>query len=153
MSDETQLWQLRDPPVACEDVDGEVVLIDLENGTYYSLRDAAAVAFRYLAGGRPRGEAVAALDAAFEGGAERLGEGLDQLRQALVTARLLVPRAEGQAPVEVPEAGGAKAPVKHFTLEAFTDMQELLVLDPIHEIEASGWPAARPAEAEAETKA
>jgi hypothetical protein len=30
-------------------------------------------------------------------------------------------------------------------LEKYTDMQELLLLDPIHDVEEAGWPKARPA--------
>jgi hypothetical protein len=29
----------------------------------------------------------------------------------------------------------------HPQLQKYTDMQELLLLDPIHEVEESGWPA------------
>ncbi len=32
-------------------------------------------------------------------------------------------------------------------LETYTDMQELLLLDPIHDVDETGWPAARPHQA------
>jgi len=42
------------------------------------------------------------------------------------------------APVEA--APRAKEPFERPVLEKFTDVQELLALDPVHDVDGSGWP-------------
>jgi hypothetical protein len=38
----------------------------------------------------------------------------------------------------------AKRPFHAPGLQAFQDMQDMLALDPIHDVEAAGWPVPRP---------
>ena len=125
-------YEVNKPDVVDESVDGEALIVHLGTGAYYSARGAGDIAWQLLAKGATASEIAArtggdaAAIAAFAG--ELLGEGL--LRH-----RTREPEQDG--------AVGAitEAPV----LEKYTDMQELLLLDPIHDVEEAGWPKARPA--------
>jgi hypothetical protein len=59
-----------------------------------------------------------------------------------VAERILVPADESAAPVLTPhpENGAAAQPYQEPKLGKYTDMQELLLLDPVHEVDEAGWP-------------
>jgi hypothetical protein len=115
------------PEVVHETVDGEVVIIHLGTGVYYSIRGRGVALWEGAAAGATteRLTEVAPDDGASflaeletEGLIERISGGDDTWR------------ANGQ-PVNDP-------PV----LERFTDMEDLLLLDPVHEVDDQGWPHA-----------
>ena len=124
------------PGVVGESVDGEALIVNLETGCYYSARGTAEAIWALLATGLPRVEILAALAGRFES--------TELEREALAFIDHLV--AEGLA-VEGGTAGtmsaGSPADAEPWStpiLEKFTDMQALLLLDPIHEVDATGWP-------------
>jgi hypothetical protein len=125
-------------------IDGEVVVIDLRTGNYFSLVDSAAVIWASLAA-RPTHDDVAAYlarvyDAEPEQCFARSGAFLDTLvAEGLVVS---LEDAEGAGPLPEPPVGSGPLPEPRF--EKFDDMQQLILLDPVHEIDESvGWPRLR----------
>jgi hypothetical protein len=126
------------PQSVAQDFDGEIVALNLANGTYYSLRELGAVLWRDLAAGHPV-ERLAAI-----AGESSVGEQpvLDFAAKATAEG-LMRPAAGAASPNEAPQliaalAGGA-APAPIF--ETYVDMQTLILLDPVHEVdETKGWP-------------
>lgn len=59
-----------------------------------------------------------------------------------LAAENLISAAEGSAPLLAPsdDDGAAEFPAPR--LERYTDMQDLLLLDPIHDVDERGWPNA-----------
>ncbi len=131
--------------VVSEIIDGEAVIMQMRTGHYFSTRGTGAVLWDLLqrgvdlptaaqlfaeATGTSRDVTAAAIDA-FVADATRhqLGES--------------VPSTEATSRDGLPPLGAAwTAPV----LEVFTDMEDLLLLDPIHDVsEAVGWPMQKPA--------
>jgi Coenzyme PQQ synthesis protein D (PqqD) len=135
-------FRVNSPTVVSETVDGEVVMIHLDTGNYYSLRGTGAFIWDAL----ERGATVESINAALLGGAHNgtdvkahLGSFIDQL----ATEELIVPTddpARGSAaPVEL-TVDSFEPPL----LEKYTDMQHLILLDPVHEVdEGEGWPRPR----------
>jgi hypothetical protein len=105
------------PDVLDEVFDGEAVLVNLRTGRYYALDAAATAVWRAVVAGEP------------------LPEGTGAFARRLVEEELAV----GDVPDGVGDDGG---PV----MEVFTDMEDILLLDPIHDVDydAAGFPA-RPA--------
>lgn len=134
----TDRYELNTPPIVAELVEGEVIAIDLDRGSYYSLEKETAAIWTALISGRSSGEILAALPSAPEG--ERLAGELQGFVEALLAEKLIRP----SAPARRPEGAiGAMIPWPAQTLrfERFTDMQDLLILDPVHEVdEEAGWP-------------
>lgn len=124
-------------PVSHECIDGEVVAIHMGNGTYYSMLDVAAVLWQSIAAGVSSEELILAAQRAYPDQPESREETARFLDQ-LVAEGLVV--AADDAPVA--KAGVPAFPARYVTpkLELFTDLQELLMLDPIHEVDATGWP-------------
>lgn len=121
------------PDVIDEEFEGEAVLVQLRTGCYYALNDAGTAAWRAIAGGRSAATVAAGLE---------LDEGVVAAFLARLLAEQLVePAAADLGPGELEAlVAGSGAP----ELQRFTDMQELLLLDPIHDIDLNGdgWPVA-----------
>ena len=147
-------YRVNTPTVAAETVDGEVLMINLESGNYYSLRDTGAAIWDGVEHGVPT-VAIAATLAQRLPGADTVAL-VDDFLAELATEHLVVPRDATADPVAgagvevawtppapaAPSASAASAapPV----LEKFTDMQHLILLDPVHEVDAAeGWPIQR----------
>lgn len=119
------------PDVIDETFDGEAVLVNLDSGCYYALSPAATVLWNLCADGRSARSLLASSDAS----EQSIAAFVDQF-----TAEGLLVAGEVDAG---PAAQRAEVPGEP-TIEKFTDMQELLMLDPIHDIDldADGWPVA-----------
>jgi hypothetical protein len=132
------------PQVVSEQYENEALAINLDSGTYYSLNAASAKVWAMILNNEP----VHAIVQAFELGDARAAALHDFLTR-LVQEHLVVCCEPADSPG--PDAAGAtpagavaEGDVPSFGLEVFTDMQDLLLLDPIHDVEDEGWPVARP---------
>jgi len=126
-------YKINEPDVTFESFEGELLVINLGNGNYHSLRGSAVQIWPGLAAGQT-GSEVAKLWESQGDHTAAIQTFIDQL----VAEKLIV--ARGDKPVEsvTPSAdtGEFTAP----SLENYTDMQDLLMLDPIHEVDVTGWP-------------
>lgn len=122
-------------------IDGQVLIIRSDTGSYYSLEGSAADVWRGLMAGLDDGQIVAGLEARYAGDSENVTIDVVAFLGSLLSEGLV---EEGQIylvtefPTELPPAAAWVAP----TLQAFTDMQDLLLFDPIHEVGPEGWPHA-----------
>ena len=122
-------------PIAHETLDGEVVILDQESGTYFSLTGAGAAIWEHIVAGADDAQIVAACETAFDGA---VAEEVTALLARLVTDKIVVAH-EGAGSGAAP-AGAERAPWVSPKLDRFTDLQSLLLLDPIHDVDESGWP-------------
>ena len=123
--------------VVSETIDGEVVAIDLESGRYYSLEGPAARAWEAIQAGQDL-DGIAAVVAAETGvGADEAGADVAAFVAELAAEGLL---AGGNGNAQAAPGPGRVALVLH----RYTDMQDLIVLDPIHDVDETGWPNRRP---------
>ena len=132
-------WAINRESVSSDFLEGEVVAIHLGTGIYYSLRGTAAVLWQTLAQPQDAGQLAAALAAQFvvaPAEAETdVAAFLARLQsEGLVRPADPSPAAPGRAAVPV------RQPYVPPALERFADLQDLLLLDPIHDVGAQGWP-------------
>jgi coenzyme PQQ synthesis protein D (PqqD) len=130
------------PAVVSETIDGEVIVIHLERGSYFSLRGSAADVWALVEQGCAEAQIPEALTARYPAAAP--GDVAEEVARFLRNLREegLVVDGDG-APASAPEleqTGSAFDPPR---LEKYTDLQDLIMLDPIHEVEPEGWPAPR----------
>jgi len=131
--------------VVHEEVDGEVIIVQLESGSYYSLGGSGPEVWELLVGGLTPREAAEAIAERHGDDAERIGGTVERLVEELRRERLILPRrpGDGAAPPLGDPAGRAVTGLNGFAepvLERYTDMEDYLLIDPIHEVEAGGWP-------------
>ncbi|MCM3875656.1 MAG: PqqD family peptide modification chaperone [Thermoanaerobaculia bacterium] len=130
------------PRVVYEVFDEEVVALDLESGSYYSLRASAAWIFRSAAAGASAGAIAVAFSSGGNDDGEDVPAAVGAFLDSLVSEGLLVPQPQPMTPsarLDLPGSAGAFTPPR---FEKFTDMQDLLLLDPIHDVDETGWPRA-----------
>lgn len=122
-----------DAECAAKVIDGEAVIINLQNGTYYSLDKAGATVWEQITDGRSVAEVVEAVTARYEVGRERAQRDVERLVHELVTERLLLP-ANGHVPasatIPADAAPATQLPYEEPTLTTYRDMADLLALDP-----------------------
>lgn len=132
-----------------EEIDSEVIVINLSNGKYYSLCDEAAWVWRGLKSGNSVQQLVEDLTVQTDADSVLAKQSLDTFVAELVSEELLVaqssPNQDNTADLTAAQ-GAEKRVFRAPVLQLFTDMQELLLLDPIHEVASEGWPATRPGE-------
>ena len=132
-----------------ETIEGEVIVIDLETGSYYSLRETSAEIWQGIESGADENEIVDSLHLRYDASPETIGAAVGELLDQLAAESLIEP-GDGSSGVTraapVHEANG-RVPFPTPTLEKHTDMQDLILLDPVHKVGPRGWP--HPAESEA----
>jgi Coenzyme PQQ synthesis protein D (PqqD) len=139
----TRGFRVNSPSVIHETIEGEVILIDLETGTYYSLREAGAAVWQAIEDGADEEGIQATLEQRYEGAPDEMREALRGLLAELEGEGLIRPDEDAApaAPAALPASNGdARAPFRRPTLEKHTDMQDLILIDPVHEVGARGWP-------------
>lgn len=136
--------------IVSEEIDGEVIIVNLRNGNYYSLSQSAAVVWTGIQAHATLDGLQRQLQHRYTGEMGSIGRDLEELIRALETEQLITRRSapEAAAPGEGPGANGAaaaeKEPYRPPLFERFTDMGDLLLLDPVHEAEDErGWPHAK----------
>jgi hypothetical protein len=128
--------------VIFETIDGEAVVINLDNGNYYSLRGVSAVVWSALSSGHSVEETSAALAERFSGDPSKI-EAYVQGLSAELRGEDLIRESDSAGGGSIDWAGLEEgAPFVATKLERFDDMQDLILLDPIHEVDQKeGWPA------------
>ena len=134
-------FQPNTPHVVYENFDDEFVLVHLVSGIYYSLSETASYLWECLKQGFPEKQI---LESVIES-TSRLEEAaavkdfIDELvREDLIVLR---EQCDNQPSIStIPNPPWDKSAYRPPRMERFTDMQDLLLLDPIHEVDASGWP-------------
>jgi coenzyme PQQ synthesis protein D (PqqD) len=129
------------PQCVADDFGGEIVAINLNTGIYFNLRDLAAATWRDLAAGHPTDtvvEAVAQHD-------PQLAAEVASFAQRLVADGLMEDCYHAEtpaAPLTVREAIAIGAVA--LAVDSYDDMQDLVLADPIHDVEEeAGWPVRR----------
>lgn len=125
------------PNVIFEILDGEMVMINLDSGCYYTMNECGAALWAQL-------KKAVSVDSLGEAFAKVAGQDQACAAQA-IQAFVAKLQAEGLVR-ETAEASDVVPTMPAITkLEApqlmvFRDMQDLLLLDPVHEISEQGWP-------------
>lgn len=132
-------YKIHSPRIAHETIDDETVLIDFDNGVYFSTTGTGAAILDWLAVGLTRDEVMEAMSRHFSGDPSVMGIALDDFIRQLEAEALILP-TDAAPPSQLSASPEAPSPFSPPVLEKYTDMQELLLLDPIHEVNEQGWP-------------
>ena len=148
----TTRFRVNSPNVIHETIEGEVILIDLKTGTYYSLRDTGAAVWQAIQSGAGEEGIATELRSRYDASEEEIRDAVRRLLDELEHEGLVRADEGEAASAETPPAsdnGGVRLPFAAPVLEKHTDMQDLILLDPVHEVDARGWPHAAAPDASA----
>jgi hypothetical protein len=143
-------FRVNEPDVVFETFDEEIVAVNLETGNYYSLSTSGPAIWIGISEGCGLDEIIEKLRTSFADGQDEIARAVASFAERLVAEQLLVElAADGPAPsrAAAPASASASAsempPFQAPVIENYSDMQDLLMLDPIHDVDPAGWPLAK----------
>lgn len=128
------------PGVVHEIVDGEVVIVNLDNGLYFSIDQVGTSVWGMLAEGKPVESIVDWACSTYDLADDELTSDVTAFLAQLEENQLVV--AVDEPPAPEPGAAPVPAPSEYAPpqLQVYSDMEELLLLDPVHDVGDAGWP-------------
>lgn len=144
---QSERFRINSPKVVHETIDGEVVIVHLEKGDYYSLIKEGADIWSLIANSFSRGEILEEIIQRYDGDREKIEKGINNFIAELQGEEVIVLNQTGEpenASLKNQPTATEKPIFQAPSLQKYTDMEELLALDPIHEVdEEIGWPSAK----------
>ena len=140
-------FKINEPKVMHETIDGEVILIHMDSGNYYSINLIGADIWKLVANNITTDQIVADILLRYEGETNAVNESIYTFLSQLEREGLIV---HDDAPIssrsstvntKITFSDDKKPTFTSPALEIYSDMQDLLLLDPIHEVDESGWPS------------
>lgn len=140
-----KLAKINSPQIVHEAFDDEVVLVNLDSGHYYSLEGIGAEIWRGIEQGLDTGLIATTIARKYAGDQNAMDAAIEHLLADLETEKIVTLSSVNGDSVtrndsRDAESSEKKAPFQMPVLNRFTDMQELLLLDPIHDVDETGWP-------------
>ncbi len=140
-------FRINAPRVVHQTIDGETIIIDFDSGTYYSIDKAGAIIWEHIDQGAAVTEIVQALAQRYDGDHLDIENAVMHILAELQHESLI-------SPINLRDSSGGihltadstnqpaatRPPFETPVLLKYTDMQDLLLLDPIHEVDEQGWP-------------
>lgn len=126
--------------IVFEVFDGEVVIVNLDSGKYYSIKNIGAYVWNGLIAYNSPQQITKALQENYHNGSPDIQSDIDQFLKQLIEEGLLKESSQPLANDVI------KSPIVSYqppTIDVYSDMQEILLLDPVHDVDESGWPIAQ----------
>lgn len=138
-------FRINTPRVVHETIAGEAIIIDFDNGAYFSADGVGAVIWEQIAQNASVNDIVHALTQLYAGDYTEIETEVERFLNELQRESLIVlldraPSEPRVAPAMPDPNLKVRPTFQAPALHKYTDMQDLLLLDPIHEVDESGWP-------------
>lgn len=143
-------FKINTSKVVHETIDNEVIIINFDNGNYYSLNTVGAEIWSCIERNPTVNEIINVITNRYEGNPEVIKQDVTQLITDLKREELIV--LEGEQKDQSHQESNSKLEINESKerpkfekpgLNKYTDMQEMLLLDPIHEVDETGWPTSK----------
>ena len=137
-------YRVNSPQVISETVGGETIIVNLARGHYFSLQGTAVEVWQGLERGEAAETIVLELEQRYEAADGEIGTAVKKLLEDFLAAELVVAEGNGTgtvAPASSQEVD-ERVPFVPPSFTTFTDMQDIILLDPVHEVDTQGWPHA-----------
>jgi len=125
-----------------DSIGGEAIVLSMSSGTYYNLSGTAADIWGLLAKGGRLSQFHALLESRY-GAQPKMADDVQNFVQTLEDDGLVI-RAEDSSEELSGKFDAAAQSWAPPELTAYEDLQDLLTIDPIHDVDDSGWPNAKP---------
>lgn len=146
MPNEDCRFQINTPNIVCEVIDGEAIIINTEKGCYFSLRNTGTEIWVGVAESMSVGDIVNKLFMQYEGELKDIEQAVKDLVAQLQDEEMIIPITSENSKdstlnnvIQI-TAETRKTKFEIPVLEKYTDLEDLLLLDPIHEADETGWP-------------
>lgn len=134
-----QTYRVMAPEVIADVIDGEAVIMNLKTGQYFSSEGVGSECWNALASGLSVELLVEQLAASYAADRATIGSAVEGFVQDLLSHELIAP-SDAPPSDAVRPSTPSRTPFHAPVLNVYSDMQDLLLLDPIHDVDAAGWP-------------
>jgi len=137
-----QFLKINTPNVVYEIIDGEAVIVNMANGKYYSIDKVGADIWDLIGNGASLDQIIGRLSNLYQGNRDTIESSIKRLIAEMQEENLIVPKEDDDSPgfTLPPGTSRQEAQFEEPVLHKYTDMEELLLLDPIHDVDETGWP-------------
>lgn len=129
-----------EPKIVFEASEDEVVIVNLDTGSYYTVDQGGARIWSLLIRGLSVAEIADHFERAKPGHVPDVRSTVAGFVEDLKTEGLIRIAADGAPNTMTDPPGVAGQTLEPPRLLKFTDMENLLLLDPVHEVDETGWP-------------
>jgi len=138
----TSHYLISEKDIAHEIIDGGAIIIHFDSGNYYSLNGMAATVWEWISAKATYGEIVGAFRSVTPDDIAEINGFVEGLVKEGILERSNGPVPSDRAPASLPPKGTLAFEAPRFN--KYNDMQHLLLSDPIHEVDETGWPHPQP---------
>jgi hypothetical protein len=132
------------PELMHETIEGETIMINGATGNYYSLDPIASEIWQGIELGASVSDIVVFLVERYGASPTDIETAVSRFVSELEQEELVVSRSAAEGSVDLGAVAKTSSPVTSFSaprVEKHTDMQDLILLDPVHEVDPErGWP-------------
>jgi hypothetical protein len=137
-------YRVNSPHVISETVGGETIIVNLASGHYFSLQGTAVEVWHGIERGDTAESIALGLEQRYEAADGEIYAAVKKVLDDFVEAELIVAEGNGAGNMNPKPLQDVSERVPFVTpsFTTFTDMQDIILLDPVHEVDARGWPHA-----------
>jgi hypothetical protein len=139
-----RVYQPNSPAVASEIIDGEAVIMHLKSGKYFSAAASGGFIWGCVERLQPVDHIITVFTEQYAATPAQAKDAVESFLAQLLADDLVRPAGDDHAvaPLPLAELGGSNSRRAFIspTLNVYSDMQDLLLLDPIHDVDEVGWP-------------
>jgi len=139
MSNEHTRYRVDEPRILAEEISGEVLAIDNRTGAYVSITGSGVAIWNLVMAGHSPIEVADALAARHETDVDAVQGAVVAFVDRLVENELIVVTERAAPPNPTPPTDDALGPFRDPQLDRYTDMEDMLLFDPIHDVGEEGW--------------
>lgn len=133
-------YRIASPNLYSRNFGDEVLIVDTQSGLYFSLRGCAVDIWALIEAGADLTDVVGELTRRYECETAQASTATDVCLQQLIGNDLLRESEPREYVAPTSSWSGTRQPLPEPLIERFTDMKNLLLLDPIHDVSEGGWP-------------
>jgi hypothetical protein len=138
----SQVFAVASDKILAKEFDGELTLINLDTGVYFAAGGATLDIWRALTSGRALRETARDLVSRYKIAESDASGHVTRIVGMLVGYGLMVASATAASTASGEEPRSDSAVWSVPWLESYGDMQDLLLLDPVHDVQGGAWPKA-----------
>lgn len=140
--DGSQVFAIASDKILAKEFDGELTLINLDTGVYFAAGGPTLDVWQSLTAGRDLGATSKGLVTRYKIAESEAVAQAARMAAMLVGYGLLVTSTAAAAAPSDPQPSLDAGVWSEPWLESYGDMQDLLLLDPVHDVQGGAWPKA-----------
>ena len=150
MTTENNHLKINNPHIVHENIDGETIILNLDSGNYYSIVDVGADIWSYIEKGVPIAEILPLVRGNYHCNGADEENAVNSFLSQLQQEGLVIPANDASFLSQSWKDNMVKRESKSVfvvpVLNKYSDLKDLLLVDPIHEVDEAGWPSIKPSE-------